>query len=184
MTKLTLVGNDPGIRDTGAVAIRLDNKEKTWAVHHDVWSGITSRPDPKSQVINIDPVFQRQWKQFVKGEEDGAPTFVGVEGYRQRGTNPKQDREMLFMVQSIQKMIPGSMVVDNTGIKNVVTRDMLKLFGVARFSVNTNHSDLVSAARVALKVGIQIPVLNEFIYQFILDNVEGEPWSLVSTSTR
>jgi hypothetical protein len=184
LTQLTLVGNDPGIKDTGAVALRLDTKAKTWEVHHQVWSDITSRPVTNRNVIIIDPVFERQWKQFVKDEEDNAPTFIGVEGYRQRGTNPKQDQEMLYMVQQIQKMIPGSIIVDNTGIKNVVTRDMLKLFGVARFRVNTNHSDLVSASRVALKVGISIPVLNAVLYQFILDNVEGEPWSLVSTSTQ
>lgn len=181
MTLLTLIGIDPGIRDTGAVAIRLDSKAKTWSIHHQVWNDVSKI---EKNVVIIDPLFKRQVALFVKNEEDAAPTFVGIEGFRQRGRNQKQDKQMLYMVQKIKELLPGSQVVDNTGIKNVVTEDMLRLFKVNRFRVNTNHSDLKSASRVALKVAIGIPILNQMIYQFILDNVEGEPWVLTSTSTQ
>jgi hypothetical protein len=180
MTKMTLIGVDPGIKDTGLVALRFDSREKTWSVGHQVWADVPRRNEKTRAITELDPAYTIGLPLFLKQEESNAPTFSGVEGYRQRGNNVRQDQDMLYMVDKTHKLMPGSMVVDNTGIKNVVTRDMLKLFGVARFNESTNHADLVSASRVALKVGISIPVLNEILYQFILDNVEGEPWSLVS----
>ena len=180
MTKLSLGGIDPGIKDTGAVALRIDTAAREWSIRHKVWSDVTSRAAANSRVILIDPTFESELAEFFAIEESWGPNFVGVEGYRQRGNNVRQDQDMLHMVQSIHKMIPGSTIVDNTGIRNVVTQDLLKLFQMRRFPA-TNHADLVSASRVALKVGISVPVLNEVLYNFVLDNAEGEPWSLVST---
>lgn len=181
MTKVTLIGIDPGIVDTGVVALRLDSQERTWSVKFHFWHVVTYRDTNNRSVIRLNNHFQDGLRAFVEHEEALAPVFVGVEGYRQRGNNMRQDQDMLYMVQAIHKLVPGSQIIDNTGIKNVVTRDMLKLFGVARFNVATNHADLVSAARVALKLGIGITPINEILYGFVVDNVEGTSWSLVST---
>lgn len=181
MTRVTLIGIDPGIVDTGVVALRLDSTNKTWTIQYKVWHVVTYRDPSNQNAIRLNTHFQDGLRSFVEHEETLAPVFVGVEGYRQRGNNMRQDQDMLYMVQAIHKLVPGSQIIDNTGIKNVVTRDMLKLFGVARFNVATNHADLVSAARVALKLGISITPINEILYGFVVDNVEGTSWSLVST---
>ena len=181
MTRMTLVGVDPGVVDTGVVAIRLDTHAREWRIKSKTWTGVSFR-DPKTRALtSLSVEFRKGLEKFVKHEEDLAPTFAGVEGYQQRGNNVRQDQDMLYMVREIAKLLPGSQVVPNTGIKNVVTRDMLKLFQVHRFPGSDNHADRVSAARVALKIGISIPVLNEILYTFVIDNVEGEPWQLVST---
>jgi hypothetical protein len=165
MIKLT--GVDPGIRDTGLVTISLDPDRKQWAVETRVWSDVTEQS--KKQDVVLDPQFITELSAYAYVTQ---PTLSAVEGYRQRGRNQANDRKMLAMVQHCKKLMPGSVIVDNTGIKNVVTQDMLHLFQVHRFP-HTNHSDLVSAARVALKVGIANPIVNKVLYKFVIDNATG-----------
>jgi hypothetical protein len=59
---------------------------------------------------------------------------------------------------------------------------MLKLFGCQRFT-GTNHADLKSAARVALKGGIDIPPLNKQLADYVRDNLNGTPWQSKSIVT-
>ena len=95
MTLMTLIGVDNGIQDTGAVAISLDSKEKTWSVRSQVWTGVPRRDEKTKRIINLDPAFTVGLPLFVKQEENEAPTFIGIEGYRQRGNNVRQDQDML-----------------------------------------------------------------------------------------
>jgi len=180
MTELTLIGIDPGIRDTGLVAIKLDSLRLTLQVTTQVWSGVVTKD---GWSIKVDPDFLDEVDSFVEHENmENAATFTFVEGFRPRGRDMMQDKNMTTLVQAINTAIKGSKIVDNTGIKKTVTEPLLKLFGCQRFSA-THHADLKSAARVALKGGIDIPPLNRILSDYVRDNLNGTPWSVGSIQT-
>lgn len=171
--KLSLTGVDPGIIDTGLVRIDLNPIEREWSVTAQVLHKMVQH---QNQAVTIDESALLLTSVLSMG------SLAGVEGYRPRGRNQVQDRMMTTLVQRIDK-IKGFEVVENTGIKQVVTPATLKLFKVDRFDLPTNHADLKSAARVALLRGYKDPVANEIICMFFEDMLypEGSPWQLVST---
>ena len=179
--QLTLIGIDPGIVDTGVISIRLDTIREQWNITTQVWTNVTRRD---KQALVIDSDFLDELTAFVYHEEmENKATFTGIEGYRPRGRDMRLDQNMQGLVQSIHGTIKGSVIVDNTGIKNVVKEPMLKLFRVNKFP-STHHADLKSAARVALKLGINNEFLNRILSDFVRDNLNGSsPWSLKSTVT-
>jgi hypothetical protein len=180
MTQLTLIGVDPGIVDTGVVSIKLDSLRETLQVTTQVWSDVTEK---NGHGINVDSFFLDDLAGFVQHEEaENSATFTFVEGYRPRGRDMIQDRKMSILVQTINHTLKGSKIVDNTGIKKVVTEPLLKLFGCSRF-VGTHHADLKSAARVALKGGIDITPLNRILSDYVRDNLNGTSWSVGSIQT-
>jgi hypothetical protein len=171
--QVTLIGIDPGIRDTGIVSIHLDTIREKWHVTTQVWNDVTHQ---ERLTQTISPDFLDEITAFVDHENmENKATFVGIEGYRQRGNDVRQDQRMLALVNAIHDTLKGSHIVDNTGIKNVVTEPMLKLFKVDKFH-KTFHADLKSAARVALKLGINNEVLNRVLSDFVRDNLNGTPW--------
>ena len=182
--RVALLGFDPGIRDTGAVALTLDLDEKTIDVLAQVWSGVTHRHGFN---VTTDEKFLDEAAALQQSlRQRSNVVLTGIEGYRQRGMNVQQDQEMLNVIQDLRATLPGSVIVDNTGIKKVVTEPMLKLFHVARFKRGTNHADLKSAARVALKRGIDQDECNPLLADYIIECVNhngGQGWSLGSIQT-
>lgn len=178
MSIINLIGIDPGIVDTGAVCISMDVEERQWTVLTDVYSNVTSRDG--FQVI-VDTHFLDDLAAFTQDNTQGL-TLIGIEGYRQRGKNQRQDQAMLHLVQTLRATVPGSVIVDNTGIKKTVTQKALELFRAHRFK-STNHADLKSAARVALLVGLKHEEVNMAIAGFMTDQLGGRPWEYVSTKT-
>ena len=174
---MILLGVDPGIVDTAAVKISLDMDARKWSVQTRVWHNVTARLGQNN--IEVDPHFVMGLSEFAFVDP---AVQVFIEGYRQRGRDTKQDARMLKLVDEIKRSIRSSEIVDNAGIKKIVTEPMLKLFNVSRFEY-TNHSDLKSAARVALAGGIKRPILNYNLAMFVRDNLRGQSWQYVSTST-
>lgn len=170
---MILIGIDPGIVDTAAVRIELDLTMYTWSVKPRVWHNVTTRVGQNN--IKVSQTFLDELQYFCY-EKPAAHVYV--EGFRQRGRDTKSDARMLKLVDEIKRTTRGR-VVDNTGIKKIVTEPMLKLFQANRFEY-TNHSDLKSAARVALAGGIKDEDLNPLLAQFVVDNLEGSPWQRVS----
>lgn len=168
--EVSLVGIDPGIVDTGVVLFKMDDERRVWTVRVHVSSHIVQKKGFTS-VVDLDKL--ARLSEWIRGHQ---PSHIGIEGFRQRGRNQTQDRLMSDLVKVLGTSLSGSQVVDNTGIRKVVKPAVLELFGVSRFA-GTNHSDLKSAARVALKIGYQDPQVNRLIAQFIVDNVEGKPWA-------
>jgi len=170
--QVTLIGIDPGVRDTGLVALRLDSDHKEFGVQHHVWSDI-------SQIVTgtliLKQNFVRDLQKTVQLYKSAAyPTHVFIEGYRPRGNDMRQDQQMTMLVNTIHQALPKSKVLDNTGVKKVIKPDFVKLFNF-RFP-GTNHADLLSAARIALKGGVMDDVINEVLSDFVLDHIEERPW--------
>lgn len=167
--KYIYVGIDPGIVDTACVVLTMDHTRRTWKVEHKVWNNVTQK---EGQALHVKETFLSELKEYLD-KYPGAIRFV--EGFRPRGRNPLQDQKMTMLVQTIRRRIHGE-VIDNTGIKKIVTEPMLELFNMKRFP-GTNHADIKSAARVALAGAIKNKEHNILIADFIRDYVEGHPWS-------
>lgn len=171
--KITLIGIDPGVVDTALVVITLrDNK--TWSVWSRVWTE-TSRMNKQEFVIKQS--FLDQLRLDVKRNHTGTYKVLGVEGYRPRGKSMKLDMQMGAMVQRIHGELKGSAIVDNTGIKNVVKQGFLDLFNFG--FPHGHHADRTSAARVALRLGIEDDRINAELSDFVRDHLLGEPWRRV-----
>ena len=95
-----------------------------------------------------------------------------------------QDQRMGDLIQTINRWLPQSTIVDNTGIKKVVKQGLLEMMHLDRFKRGGNHADLKSAARVALVLGIKNEDINLLLSDFVADNLDGRSWSFESTKTR
>ena len=178
MTALNLIGIDPGVRDTGLVHFKIDFQLEQIEVISGAWSGVTVY---EKHHAYTNPDFLDEIAGYC--QNIGIPSYIGIEGYRQRGLNTRQDAQMLHLVQDLKATIPKSVVVDNTGIKKIVTNDLLKLLNASRFDQVTNHADLKSAARVAIRRGLQEPVVNSTLAQIVTQIIDKEAvlWQFVST---
>lgn len=162
MTSITLVGIDPGLVDTGLVAIHLDPVEREWCSWHDV----ASNADRERVVEFVEDATQSRCE-----------TRVFIEGYRDRGTVFSTHGDMRQLVADVKRRLPGSTVLDNMGVKKVVRRPLMEALGVWNFPTSTRHQDLRSAARIALLGGLKNPAVNKTLAVFVTDLVEGRPWS-------
>jgi len=174
--QLNLIGGDPGLVDTAATAILLDFDAKTIEVQTQVWSRVV-KTSPKGWAIEVKQSFMLELNQFCMNRP--GLTLRAVENYRPRGRNMKQDQQMTEMVQVCAEAMSGT-IVDNTGIKKIVKEPLLKMFHCARFA-STNHADSKSAARVALRRGIENVAINMLLADYVRDHLEDRPWLFVST---
>ena len=71
-----------------------------------------------------------------------------IEAYRPR-SHLQSDARMGALVNKLRDSIPGSRTMDNTGMKTVITPELMKLMGVWLFTTKSHHQDLRSAARIA-----------------------------------
>lgn len=164
-----MIGIDPGVKDTGVVELVLYPEAQQFGVRYHVYSGAVLG---SKQEIRTDPEVLRHMKQSIavfNGE-----TLIGVEGYRPRGKNSDLDRKMTVLVNDIHVALDAT-VVDNTGIRQVVSTDLLKCLHMSRFPA-TNHADLKSAARVAVMMGLKDPEINYALVELCLGYLDGEPW--------
>jgi len=172
-----LIGIDPGIVDTGLVAIELYPESGTYHVEHRVWRDVTEQID-KTLIVKEDFLTHLVAEvDKLKSTSRSAMKLVGIEGYRNRGRDIRQDQRMTMLVQTIHKRLDRSMVIDNTGIKNVVTQPILGLFDF--YFPGTNHADLWSAARIALKLGLSDLRINETLSDMVRAHVNGRSWESV-----
>ena len=126
---LTVVGVDPGLVHTGLVRLHFT-------------SGDHNTLDITSQVIqgiNVD--------EISAGTEGAA--WVFVEAYRPRSAF-QQDQRMVEGIGQIRTALPKARILNNTGVKKVVTKKLLDELDLWTFSTVTHHQDLRSAARIAL----------------------------------
>ena len=174
--KITLIGIDPGIVDTGLVALTLDVEAKTLDIQHRVWSNVTRRAGTS---ILVEGEFLNELVLFIKSLS-GVP-FIYIEGFRNRGRDMHQDQKMTVLVHQIQAVLKTSHIVDNTGVKKVVKEGLLNLMHISRWP-KTNHADLKSAARIALKGAIENTTLNQMVATYVQDTLKGHLWTITRNS--
>ena len=103
---------------------------------------------------------------------------VFIEGYRSR-SNFAHDAKMITAVQTLKRLIPGSTALDNMGVKKIITPDLMKVLGVWTFTLQTNHQDLRSAARIALFGMVKEDKYNTLLARIITHHINGNSWSVI-----
>lgn len=165
---LNVVGIDPGQVHTGIVHIIINELARDIYIQHCVVVGMNPK-QIASQVINM--TSRMMWAH--KHDE-----MVAIEAYRPR-SNFGNDPIMLKGVADIHAALPGSQVLNNTGIKKVVTPALMHVLGLRRFASGSNHQDLQSAARIALLAALKNPTTNELLAQVVADLiVDLKSWSI------
>lgn len=160
MSVTHIVGIDPGLVHTGVVRLVFDTSRKSFWTDHVAVAG--------PNVVDA-----RTWINQPVLKLPAPEVFV--EGYRPR-SHYGTDSRMLDAVSSFRSGIPGAKVLDNTGVKKVVRRDLMELLHCWKFSTVTNHDDLRSAARIALLGMLKDDVHNELLADVVKATLDGEPW--------
>ena len=151
MSIITLIGIDPGIVDTGAVTFVLKTRRLTLDVTAEKLPG--SLPEPI--------------EEYVK-RNSGDHTLTFVEAYRDRGTVFNTHGTMRNIEAALRRSLPSVEILDNTGVKKVVTKPLMQLLGCWDFPTVTHHQDLRSAARIALYGGLKDPEINSLLTRIVM----------------
>lgn len=158
MTLTQIGGIDPGLVHTGCVVIQLDHLRK----HITVRSQVVVGPDAAEAAS-----FMGLW----------VPDLVTIEGYRRR-SNFGTDPEMTSAIARFKLALPQARVLDNMGVKQVVTRELMELLGVWKFKQMTNHQDLRSAARIGIFGALKDDRLNAALAEVVEDHLAGNSWPI------
>ena len=77
-------------------------------------------------------------------------------------------------MNEIKKMGPEVYALDNSGVKNVVSRAMLELLNSWSFSTKSNHQDVRSAARIAILGMLKNETLNKMLAQIVFSEINDD----------
>lgn len=143
---LTLIGIDPGLVHTGVVIMQFRPDGDLHVAGH-VFDGDKS--------MDVVPLVSRY-----------KTAYIYIEAYRPRGNVYKQDERMKKLVNDLNSAIRRGKVLDNTGSKNVVSKELMEVFGVWYFAQKTHHQDLRSAARIAIYGALKDLELNQVLFDY------------------
>ena len=136
-----VTGVDPGLVNSGVVTLKWDTQMQTFSRHYLIMD-------------RLEPDLFSEW---VEELHPGIP--VVCEAYRPRanyGTDPK----MSALIHEIKLLAPKAMVLQNQGVKKIVTQSFMELWNMWTWP-STNHNDLRSAARIGLYYLFKQPQMNK-----------------------
>ena len=171
MDSVHVIGIDPGLVDTGLVALSLDKGtlsldkgQRTITVQHAVVEG-----------YDVDKI--EEWVRARPRSE------VFAEKYRPRKHLSSDERmvkgEALLKSRLAQGMHLPLHLLNNTGVKTTVKPGVLQLLGLWKFSTSTHHQDLRSAARIAVLGMLKHPDMNRLLADVVRDAINGSTWRVV-----
>lgn len=158
MTSIAIIGIDPGIVDTGAVALHLTSNSVKWSTSF-------------MRLPGEDPAAVRGFVSNHQADQ----THVFVERYRERGNVFNTHDKMRKLERDIKAAVPEAKLIDNTGVKQVVKIALLELFGLYKFPTVTHHQDLRSAAYIAFYGALKDDALNRILTEITINELEGGP---------
>lgn len=154
-----IIGIDPGLVHTGIVEFRFSPAIKQVTIVPAAVLG-----------TNVSHI-----AAAVLPDSPGEERSVFIEDYRPR-SHYSTDAKMSSLVTSLHRAIKGSKVIDNTGVKKVITKSLMKALKVWLFTTKTHHQDLRSAAYIGLYGMVKDDTLNEVLADFVRDFLDGDPW--------
>lgn len=160
----TVIGVDPGVVHTGVVMLDFDLEKRELVVAHRVVDG-TDAAATAEAVRDMTGIRGR----FVAID-------IFIEEYRPR-SGFGVDQQMMVANAEFRTALQGKLL-RNMGVKKVVTRELLEMLNVWSFSTTTHHQDLRSAARIAVLGMLLDPALNNVLYLFITDTLDGRIWNV------
>lgn len=157
----TAIGIDPGLVDTGIIILMFDTHNNTLAIQPYVLNQASVK-----QVYNL----ISSWDLDLSN--------VFIEAYRPR-SNFNTDHRMTELQAELKAAIPTAKFINNTGVKKVITADLMSALAVWLFKQHTNHQDLRSAARIALYGMVKDDDLNKVLADYMADYLNGNPWDVI-----
>ena len=178
MSHYTIVGIDPGLVHTGIVRLDVDLKQRT------ITRAIGLVSAARDELGTFDSlktaVKTRLALASVLHETTPAASepHVFVEGYRQRGNSNNENIYMIALINELRKALQpfSPSVIDNMGVKKIVTVSMLRKLELDRFPTPSNHQDLLSAARIGIYGALKSPLLNGVLYEVLTGIEDGQTW--------
>lgn len=155
--RLHAIGIDPGLVHTGLVRFVFDDAHKTVTTDHAVVQGIDA--DAVEEWVNL----------------PGEPDLVFIEKYQPR-SNYGTDEGMVQGERDLMRRLRGAQTLRNTGVKNIVTPELMVLLDVWKFSTRTHHADLRSAARIGLLGLMKHDLGNEYLSDIVLAHLNDKEW--------
>jgi hypothetical protein len=159
----TVIGIDPGLVHTGIVMLDFNTDDRRLIVGHRAVDG-------------LDSVASRAAVEDLAGHKPYPTLDIFIEWYRPR-SGYAVDEAMVQANSDFRRDLAGQLLRNN-GVKQVVSPELMKLAGVWSFGSRTHHQDLRSAARIALLGMMLEPALNQVLYTFTTDNIDGRKWDV------
>ena len=159
----TVIGVDPGLVHTGIVLVDFDFEKRQLTVDNRAVKG-------------LDSAVARQEIEAMAKHKPYSTLDIFIEWYRPR-SGFSVDEQMVQANSDFRRDLNGQLL-RNTGVKKVVTRELMELVHVWSFLTSTHHQDLRSAARIALLGMMLNPALNKVLYTFATDNTDGRNWDV------
>lgn len=150
-----VVGIDPGIVNTGIIIYFICPQERFVFLKHTAIEGCKTDDILSFLSMHLDLSDARPW------------TYMFVEEYRPR-SHFDTDARMGAAVNEIKKMGPEIYALDNSGVKNIVSRALLELLRSWSFTTKSNHQDVRSAARIAILGMLKNEHLNQLLADIVI----------------
>jgi len=161
MTISYWAGVDPGLVHTGVVVARFNPDLKDIKLFHELFPGLDASP------IAL-------WLSRINVSD--MTTYI--EGYRPRA-HLSPDKEMVAGVANLHNVLRRNLVLDNMGVKKVVTDSAMRALDMWNWHTSSHHQDLRSAARIMLLGMYRDDEGNQLIYNVLKDGVDGNYWNIV-----
>jgi len=159
----TVIGVDPGLVHTGIVMLDFNIDQRELVVDHRLVDGLDSAL-ARGQVEVMTPT--KVYSTLVTFIEKYSPrSGFGV------------DEQMVQANADFKRDLDG-WLLRNTGVKKVVTQELMELCHCWRFPTSTHHQDLRSAARIALLGMMLDDTLNQVLYTYATDSIDGRTWNV------
>jgi hypothetical protein len=159
----TVIGVDPGIVHTGVVSLDFNVEDRELDIHAAAIDG----PNALATGLQI-----QQWHP----DRQLTALDIFIEWYRPR-SGFSVDERMVQANGQFRTVLHGNLL-RNTGVKKVVTQELMELLHCWKFSTTTHHQDIRSAARIAILGMMLDPALNQVLYTFTTDNIDGRDWNV------
>ena len=159
----TVIGIDPGLVHTGVVMLDFDIDNRVLTVG--------SRAIPGPNAIAAREAIDEMTPGKVYSTLD-----IFIEWYRPR-SGFSVDERMVQANADFRRETEGKLL-RNTGVKKVVSQELMSLLNVWKFSTTTHHQDLRSAARIAILGMMLDETLNKALFTFTTDNIDGRNWDV------
>jgi hypothetical protein len=155
-----IIGIDPGLVHTGVVRVVIDYEEVT--VSHALIKG-------------MDVTTTAWWIRAHRYP----PDRIYIEKYDPH-LNYKPDESMLKGEAGFKRELKKAVLLRNTGVKKLVTNQVLHQLDLWNFNTPSHHQDLRSAARIAVLGMMKDDELNKVLADLIKDALDGCAWTITN----
>jgi Holliday junction resolvasome RuvABC endonuclease subunit len=165
MEHAAVIGIDPGLVDSGIVVLEFHPAREQ--VVAQCAAIATDYDDLETTAQMVYSALSDMLAEPLPNE-----AYIFIEAYRERGQTYGTNSKMRELLSALRTVLPKAVVLDNMGVKKVITPQMMKALDLTGFP-RTNHDDIQSAARIALLGMVKDDELNAVLYRVLRAAADG-----------